>query len=57
MFSRAQMRASFPGGLAHHHSTSHDVRESVNGPQIDHRNSVNGCEQAASNVTKNIGFI
>jgi hypothetical protein len=51
MFSRAQMRASFLGW------TSHDVRESVNGPQIDHRNSVNGCEQAASNVTKNVGFI
>jgi hypothetical protein len=56
MFSRAQMR-SFLGGLAHHHWTSHDVRESVNGPQIDHRNPVNGCEQAASDVTKNVEFI
>jgi hypothetical protein len=29
----------------------------VNGPQIDHRNPVNGSERTSSNVTKNSGFI
>lgn len=28
-----------------------------NGPQIDHRNPVNGCERTSLNVTKNCGFI
>ena len=27
-----------------------------NGPQIDHRNPVNGCERTSPNVTKNIDF-
>jgi hypothetical protein len=29
-------------------------REMANGPQIDHRNPVNGCERTRSNATKNV---
>ena len=32
-------------------------REMANGPQIDHRNPVNGCERTSTNATKNIDFI
>jgi hypothetical protein len=31
--------------------------EMANGPQIDHRNPVNGCERTSTNATKNVDFI
>ena len=33
-----------------------DWHNSENGPQIDHRNPVNGCAQTSSSVTKNTDY-